>query len=89
MSRKSRPRTKTKTRDYLLMLRDKAGLTQKQVAMAMGVEPHVYNQIENGKGGALMNAKKLLALADLLIVKTESANTLNLSSKVYSSLCFL
>ena len=49
------------------MLRDKAGLTQKQVAMAMGVEPHVYNQIENGKGGALMNAKKLLALADLLM----------------------
>lgn len=55
-------------RYYLTNYRFENGFTQKEVAEAMGIEVCAYNGIENGKRGDLMNAEKLLRLADFLKV---------------------
>ena len=56
----------TLKRFYLTNYRFKNNLTQIQVAEAMGIEVSAYNGIENGRRGDLMNAEKLLRLADFL-----------------------
>lgn len=35
-------------RDYLVELRDKKGLTQKDVSLKLGISESYYNMIENG-----------------------------------------
>ena len=56
----------TLKRFYLTNYRFKNDLTQAQVADAMGIAVNAYNRIENGYRGDLMNAEKLLHLADFL-----------------------
>lgn len=51
-------------RSWLVNLRSDAGYTQEMVANGVNMDRATYNQIENGKQGALMNAPKLLAIAD-------------------------
>lgn len=58
-------------RYYLKDLRVKLRKTQKQIATRMGVEVFVYCNIENGKRGSLMNAKKLYALAKALEISLD------------------
>lgn len=55
-----------KKRFYLTNYRAQKSLTQKQVAEAMDVAVSSYNRIENGYRGELMNAEKLVRLADCL-----------------------
>lgn len=63
MSQKSRKKKPFFPRDYLQKMRYSLGWTQKQVAVKMGIDTFVYNGIENGRRGALMNAKRLKQLA--------------------------
>ena len=56
----------TLKRFYLIDYRLKLGLTQRIVAEKMNIESYVYSGIENGYRGDLMNADKLLHLADAL-----------------------
>ncbi len=63
MSQNSRKKRPFFPRDYLKKMRYSLGWTQKQVATKMGIDAYVYNGIENGHRGALMNAKRLKALA--------------------------
>ena len=63
MNKKRRNKLK---RYYLTNYRFKNGYTQKEVAEAMHIEVCAYNGIENGLRGDLMNAEKLLQLADFL-----------------------
>lgn len=56
---------------WLAQIRSSRGLTQEQVADAMGVSAPSYNQIENGKQGQFMNSPKLLALSAILGVGVE------------------
>ena len=58
-------------RYYLKDLRVKLRKTQRQIATRMGVEVFVYCNIENGKRGSLMNAKKLYALAKALEISLD------------------
>lgn len=51
-------------RSWLVNLRADANYTQEEVANGIGMDRATYNQVENGKQGALMNAPKLLAIAD-------------------------
>lgn len=53
-------------RYYLTNYRLINGFTQKEVAEAMHIEVCAFNRIENGLRGDLMNAEKLLRLADFL-----------------------
>ncbi len=50
-------------------------MTQKDVAIKMGVETHEYNEIENGKRGTLMNARKLYLLAKAFNLDCETLLT--------------
>lgn len=59
----NRKRRRAKPRDYLQKMRDSLCWTQKEVATRMGIDTFVYNGIENGRRGALMNAKRLKSLA--------------------------
>lgn len=76
-------------RYYLKDLRVKLRKTQKQIATRMGVEVFVYCNIENGKRGSLMNAKKLYALAKALEISLDELckweiEYLNLIEKIKS-----
>ena len=62
---------KMPARYYIKDLRVKLRKTQKQIATRMGVEVFVYCNIENGKRGSLMNAKKLYALAKALEISLD------------------
>ena len=53
-------------RNYLINIRSELGISQKEVAKRAEMEPTVYNCIENGKLGSLMNEPKLLLLAQAL-----------------------
>lgn len=46
-------------------------MSQQNVADACNIDIVTYNQIENGKRGNLMNAKKLIALAVAFNVSVE------------------
>lgn len=48
MGRKSERRTREGNRHWLIMLRDKAGMTQGQVATAAGISQPSYFEIEKG-----------------------------------------
>ena len=65
----------TTSRTYLIKVRDIHHMTQKDVATKMGVEIHVYNEIENGKRGTLMNARKLYLLAKAFNLDCETLLT--------------
>lgn len=54
-----------KSRDYLIELRDKMGLSQYEVARQLGYPQFEYGKIENGTKGHLMNALRLKNLANL------------------------
>ncbi len=58
-------------RKYLMDLRKKKGLSQYNMAVLIKVETPTYNQIELGYQGALMNARKLIALSEALGVTVE------------------
>lgn len=64
MPRIKQPNANVLIRMYLYKYREKKGLSQLKVAKLVGWDHCTYNQIENGKLGNLMNAKKLKALAD-------------------------
>jgi len=59
-------------REYLLERRKKLGLTQYVLAERSGFDVIAYNQIENGKLGNLMNAPKLVGLAQALEIPLET-----------------
>lgn len=64
MPRLKQPNANVLIRMYLYKYREKKGLSQLKVAKLVGWDHCTYNQIENGKLGNLMNAKKLKGLAD-------------------------
>ncbi len=51
-------------RMYLVEYRNKFNYSQLDVANKINMVHSLYNQIENGKQGHLMNAEKLMALAN-------------------------
>ena len=53
-------------RDYLRKRRNALGLSQAKVADKCEIDPITYNQIEVGKLGHLMNAKRLVSISDCL-----------------------
>ena len=65
------PNTKPLRRHYLSNLRCKLNMSQKDVATACNIETFVYCQIESGKRGALMNALKIIDLANAFHVGIE------------------
>ncbi len=56
---------------YLSNLRCERDMSQKQVASLAGMETFVYCQIESGKRGNLMTAKKLKLLAEAFRIPVE------------------
>lgn len=65
------PNSKPLRRLYLSNLRCKLNMSQKDVASACNIETFVYCQIESGKRGALMNASKIIGLANAFHVGVE------------------
>lgn len=53
---------------YLTKLRTDKGMSQLKLAEQIGMDGPVYNQIELGKQGSLMNARRLLSLSRALEV---------------------
>lgn len=53
-------------RDYLEAMRKSRGMTQKEVAEAVGISQAYYNQIENGKRGGRMMIDIFAKLASAL-----------------------
>ena len=53
-------------RDYLRQLRKAAGLTQKDVADAIGISLPYYNQIERGNRGTHLGVARCAHLANVL-----------------------
>lgn len=53
-------------REYLEVMRKAKGMTQKEVAEAVGISQAYYNQIENGKRGGRMMIDIFAKLASAL-----------------------
>lgn len=56
---------------YLSKLREAKGLSQIRFASKIQMDRPTYNQIENGKQGFLMNARRLMKIAEVLGVPVE------------------